>query len=776
MILRQSTAVTIVVGPFMDASDGVTPETGITLGAADQAEVLKAGGAATVDISGRTFTAITGADGFYHLSLIAGDVDTVGAGRIVIQDSSVCVPVQIPFQVIEEAVYDAFYASSADGQPAVTATDLSNIETDTQDIQSRLPAALVGGRMDSNVGAISGSTNAADNLEIVNDGNGSFVSLYSGFRGPGVYLDGGAANTNTTDGVDGTLNNPVSTIAAARTLAESLGYRRIYLVNDTNITLAAAHQNYEFVGKGDVIGNVINLGGQNVDSSLFVNLTVEGSQGGSSRIDLLECAIQDDSGVGDTTLNCFALRCLFVDRFQIDTSDDNVFDSCFSGAAGTAAPVIEATGSAGTINLRHYSGGIEFESLASSNNVSIEGDGNVIFNANCNVNANVVIRGNFTIVDNTLGMNNLTLGAAINREAINAEADTAISDANLATSAELAVVDANVDTLLGRITATLFSGVTSMAEWLGALAGSQTADATARTEIRATGAGSGTYDETTDSLQALRDRGDSAWATAVGFAVPGDAMTLQAGSVTAAVIATDAIDADALATDAVTEINAAVLAAITALNNLTAQEVRDAMKLAPTAGSPGSGSVDEHLDTIEGRVDVATSTRAAPGDAMTLAAAAITAAVIDTDAIDADALATDAVTEINAAVLTAISAVETDTQDIQTRLPAALVGGRMDSDVQAISGDSGAADRLEALMDSVIIAQVNGGTPTTTTFIADGFTEGTDDHFIGRLITFTSGQLNGQQTAITDYNGSTQEFTVDALTEAPQDDDFFVIH
>lgn len=46
-----------------------------------------------------------------------------------------------------------------------------------------------------------------------------------------------------------------------------------------------------------------------------------------------------------------------------------------------------------------------------------------------------------------------------------------------------------------------------------------------------------------------------------------------------------------------------------AVSAITPQAVRDAMKLAPTAGAPAAGSVDEHLDTIEGRVDVATSTR-----------------------------------------------------------------------------------------------------------------------------------------------------------------------
>lgn len=67
---------------------------------------------------------------------------------------------------------------------------------------------------------------------------------------------------------------------------------------------------------------------------------------------------------------------------------------------------------------------------------------------------------------------------------------------------------ADVTTILGK-----FTGITLLAQWLGLIAGKQTGNSTARTELRATGAGSGTYDETTDSLEAVRDRGDAAWAT-----------------------------------------------------------------------------------------------------------------------------------------------------------------------------------------------------------------------------------------------------------------------
>jgi len=89
----------------------------------------------------------------------------------------------------------------------------------------------------------------------------------------------------------------------------------------------------------------------------------------------------------------------------------------------------------------------------------------------------------------------------------------------LATSAALATVDGNVDTLVARITSSLFSGITSMASWLGALAGKST-DASTLAEIQSTTAGA-TFSNSTDSLEAIRDRGDAAWAP--GEAGSGDA-------------------------------------------------------------------------------------------------------------------------------------------------------------------------------------------------------------------------------------------------------------
>lgn len=87
-------------------------------------------------------------------------------------------------------------------------------------------------------------------------------------------------------------------------------------------------------------------------------------------------------------------------------------------------------------------------------------------------------------------------------------------------SADVAAVKTDTGNLVMRITATLFSGITSLAQWLGLLGGKQTGNSTARTELRATGAGSGTFDETADSQEAIRDRGDAAWTTGGGGSAP----------------------------------------------------------------------------------------------------------------------------------------------------------------------------------------------------------------------------------------------------------------
>ena len=146
-ILRQSTAVDVLIGPFVDSTDGVTPETGLTI----QVDVSKNGQALADrnDVTNPVHDAAGTVDGYYNCELDATDTNTVGS-LVLACFSAGALQVRHAYQVVEENVYDAFFAASATG-----GTDLAAILVDTgTTLDARIPAALVSGRMDASVGAM----------------------------------------------------------------------------------------------------------------------------------------------------------------------------------------------------------------------------------------------------------------------------------------------------------------------------------------------------------------------------------------------------------------------------------------------------------------------------------------------------------------------------------------------------------------------------------------------------------------------------------------------
>jgi len=156
--LRANTEVKVVIGPFVDVGDGFTPETGVTLSGADEAEIMKHNASAVTSISAATWAAIASMDGYYNLTITTSLSDTEGLLTVVVQDDSVCLPVRNTFMVLSEAAWDSMFVAKDDGY------------------------------MDVNVKAISEDTTAADNLE-------SACDNYSATRGlAGTALPAAAAD------------------------------------------------------------------------------------------------------------------------------------------------------------------------------------------------------------------------------------------------------------------------------------------------------------------------------------------------------------------------------------------------------------------------------------------------------------------------------------------------------------------------------------------------------------------------------------------------------
>ena len=238
---------------------------------------------------------------------------------------------------------------------------------------------------------------------------------------------------------------------------------------------------------------------------------------------------------------------------------------------------------------------------------------------------------------------------------------------------------------------------------------------------------------------------------AVG-SVTGAVGSVAAGGITAASIATGAIDADALAADAGTEIAAAVWDLDATLHQ--------------TQGTFGQAIGDPVADTN-------TIFKAVVTDA--------TGATVGVDVV---------------AVKAETASIQTDANDIQARLPAALVGGRVDASVGAVAADAitaaaiangaidaatfaagaidaaaiatGAIDADAIAADAVTeIRSVVSGTAdsgTTTTMVDAARTEADTDYWKDMAVLFTSGAISGQARLITAFAPATDTITFSPAT------------
>jgi hypothetical protein len=190
VIARQSTATIVTVGPVLDA-DGVA----VTGGVVGDFKISK-NGAAPAALNGSA-TATHRHTGFYSLSLTASDLGTVGGNEITIDDTVNSMPMK-EIQVVEEAIYDAYYAASAtglmpanvtqwlgqavaavttNGVPEVDVTFIAGAAVSASTAQLGVNVVNFGGsagtfssgRPEVNASHISGDSTAADNLEAAFD-------------------------------------------------------------------------------------------------------------------------------------------------------------------------------------------------------------------------------------------------------------------------------------------------------------------------------------------------------------------------------------------------------------------------------------------------------------------------------------------------------------------------------------------------------------------------------------------------------------------------------
>lgn len=119
--LRQSTAITEKIGPFLDSTNGVTPETGLTI-LQGNVRLSKNGG----NIAQKTEASPCTHDelGYYDCDLDVTDTGTLGRLKLAVNAVGAC-PVWHDYQVVTQEYWDAKY----DATRAANLEKLRKVET-----------------------------------------------------------------------------------------------------------------------------------------------------------------------------------------------------------------------------------------------------------------------------------------------------------------------------------------------------------------------------------------------------------------------------------------------------------------------------------------------------------------------------------------------------------------------------------------------------------------------------------------------------------------------
>lgn len=152
MELRQSTAITLKIGPALDEDDGKTAETGLTI---TQAEVRLSKNGGNMAQKNEATSCTHDELGVYGCPIDTTDTNTLGRLQLWVHESG-ALPIFHEYMVVTQNYWDSKYSTDELQVEVVTATDL---HADLDD----------GGRLDLLIDAIKAVTDALPDAGALND-------------------------------------------------------------------------------------------------------------------------------------------------------------------------------------------------------------------------------------------------------------------------------------------------------------------------------------------------------------------------------------------------------------------------------------------------------------------------------------------------------------------------------------------------------------------------------------------------------------------------------
>lgn len=265
LYLKQSTAATIKLGPFVDDSDGKTAETGLTISQAD-IRLSKNGG----DIAQKNNSAGATHDelGYYNVPLDTTDTNTLGTLKVIVSVSG-ALPVFADFMVITAEAYDTLcgtdhFTVDLNGTPSVNVVQISGDSTAADNLESYCDGTTA---QPVNVTQIGGTAQSATNLKDFAD-TGYNPTTH---KVQGVVLTDTCTTNTDMRGTDSAYTGTPPTVVDIRQEMDANSTRLAAILTNTGTTIPG------------LINALNNLSAQDVWEYVTRTLTSAGSGGATAQ-------------------------------------------------------------------------------------------------------------------------------------------------------------------------------------------------------------------------------------------------------------------------------------------------------------------------------------------------------------------------------------------------------------------------------------------------------------------------------------------------------------
>lgn len=289
--LKQSTAKTIKLGPFVDSTDGVTPETGLTISQAD-IRVSKNGGdfAQTNNAAGATHDE----NGWYDVPLDTTDTGTLGTLTVAVYESG-ALPVLNRFMIVPANVWDSFFGADYLQVDRIQVGGTANASATIANAFGGSTFQSVDDVFDEALSGHSTAGTAGKALTDIGTKTGYLPSATAGSAG-GVFIAGSNAATSITTAltanITGNLSGSVGSVTNGVSLADD-AITASKFDESTAFPLKSADTGSTAVARTGADSDTLETLSDQVDGVVSGSLTEE-EMIASMRENLMEAAIDAD--------------------------------------------------------------------------------------------------------------------------------------------------------------------------------------------------------------------------------------------------------------------------------------------------------------------------------------------------------------------------------------------------------------------------------------------------------------------------------------------------